>query len=292
MAFRPGIYRLHARADDGVRVYVDGKLVLDEWHTASGEEVYAVDLPLRDRHLLVVEYYERGGRALVKFWWQRIGDLPTPVPPTPTPTPTVNRAPVAVDDAAIIAEDTSVSINVLANDSDPDGDALTISGYDRVSAQGGGVSCTSAGMCTYDPPTNFNGHDTFNYTVSDGTGHSDTGNVTVMVNPVNDPPVAVDDSAETDMDTSVSINVLANDSDPDGDTLTVSDYETASAQGGMVQCTDAGMCTYSPPAGVAGTDTFGYTISDGKGGSASATVTVTVNLQALEERAVIGLPRD
>ena len=115
------------------------------------------------------------------------------------------------------------------------------------------------------------------YTVSDGKGHSDTGTVTVMVNPVNDPPVAVDDSAATNVDTSVSINVLANDSDPDGDTLIISDYDTYGKEGGTVQCTDTGMCTYSPPAGFAGTDTFGYTISDAKGGSASATVIVTVN---------------
>ena len=281
LEFRPGLYRLHARVDDGIRVYVDGTRVLDEWHAASGEEVYTVDLPLRDRQQLVVEYYERGGNALVEFWWQRIGDLSTPMPTTPAPTttatPATNQAPVAVDDSAITDEDVRVYVNVLVNDSDPDGDAISIGGYDSMSARGGSVSCTGAGMCTYDPPANYNGNDTFHYTISDGKGHSDTGTVTVTVNPVNDPPVAADDSAATNAGTAVDINVLFNDSDPDGDALTVSNYASASAQGGTVQCTTAGVCTYTPPGGFSGNDSFVYTASDGNGGTDSATVTVAVN---------------
>jgi hypothetical protein len=89
--------------------------------------------------------------------------------------------------------------------------------------------------------------------------------------------VAVDDSAITDEDTRVTVNVLANDSDPDGDALTVSDYVTASAQSGTVSCAGDGVCTYTPPAGLSGTDTFTYTANDGKGGTDAATVTVTVN---------------
>jgi hypothetical protein len=71
--------------------------------------------------------------------------------------------------------------------------------------------------------------------------------------------------------------VLANDSDPDGDALTVSAYDGTSAEGGAVQCTDAGVCTYGPPVGFIGTDTFAYTVSDGNGGTDSAGVNVTVN---------------
>jgi len=269
MSFEPGLYRFSAKADDGVRLYVDGNLVLDEWHDSDGVQVYVVDRTLRDQHRLVVEYYERGGDALVKFWWKRIGDWPTP-------TPAPNRPPVAADDSAITDEDTRVYINVLANDSDPDGDTITVSAFQASSVRGGKVNCASAGVCTYTPPADFNGSDTFTYTASDGKGGTDAGTVTVTVNPMNDPPVAVDDSTATDRDASVSINVLANDSDPDGDALTVSQYDVVGGQGGTVSCTAAGVCTYTPPAAFSGSDAFGYTISDGNGGTDSAKVTVIV----------------
>jgi hypothetical protein len=99
----------------------------------------------------------------------------------------------------------------------------------------------------------------------------------VTVNPVNDPPVAVDDAITTTQDMPVTANVLANDRDPDGDALTVSDYVTASAQSGTVSCAGDGVCTYTPPAGFNGTDSFTYTADDGHGGSDTGTVTVTVN---------------
>jgi hypothetical protein len=74
VTFEPGIYRLYALADDGIQVYVDGKLVLDKWRDGSGDEVYTADLVLSGKHKVVVEYYERDGNALVEFWWKRIGD--------------------------------------------------------------------------------------------------------------------------------------------------------------------------------------------------------------------------
>jgi single-stranded DNA-binding protein len=99
VTFDPALYRLHARADDGVRVYVDGNLVLNEWHANDASRVYTVDLLLNGARRLTVEYYEGAGKALLKFWWQRIGDWHTPTPtptaaptstPTPTPTATVS----------------------------------------------------------------------------------------------------------------------------------------------------------------------------------------------------------
>jgi hypothetical protein len=171
---------------------------------------------------------------------------------------------------------------VLINDTDPDGDTLTVSGYDATSVRGGTVSCTAAGACTYNPAANFNGADTFTYTVSDGKGGTDSATVTVTVNPVNDPPVAVDDLIITDEGKPVVVNVLANDTDPDGDTLTVSGYDATSVRGGTVSCTAAGACTYTPAVGFSGPDTFTYTVSDGKGGTDSATVTVTVKQIAVQ----------
>jgi hypothetical protein len=99
VSFTPGIYRFQARADDGIRVYIDGTRVLNEWHDNEGNRTYAFERALTGSHEVVVEYYERGGEARVRFWWQRVGNLPTPtpvpptatrtpIPPTATPTPT------------------------------------------------------------------------------------------------------------------------------------------------------------------------------------------------------------
>jgi hypothetical protein len=96
-----GIYRFYAWADDGIRVYVDGDLVLDEWHDSRGDDVYVVDLTLAGRHELTVEYYERGGDALVKFWWKRIGDLPTPVPTATKPAPPTPAPPTATPEPTL-----------------------------------------------------------------------------------------------------------------------------------------------------------------------------------------------
>jgi len=107
VSFEAGVYRLNAWADDGIRVYVDGKLVLNEWHDSRGDEVYTTELILTGKHQLVVEYYERTGAARVRFWWKRVSDVPTPTPtpttaptltpvpdtPTPTPTPTATPTP-------------------------------------------------------------------------------------------------------------------------------------------------------------------------------------------------------
>jgi hypothetical protein len=268
VTFESGIYRLYALADNGIRVYVDAKLVVDEWYDGSGDEVYTADLVLDGKHKVVVEYYERDGSASVKFWWKRTGDWPTPEP---------NQPPVAVDDTVTIDEDTRVHVDVLANDSDPDGDALTVSDFDGTGARGGTVKCADTGTCTYRPPANFSGRDTFAYTVSDGKGGVAFGTVTIKIRPVNDPPVAEADVAATDEDTRVRINVLANDSDPDGDVLAINGYDAASAQGGKVKCSDVGICAYTPPAGFTGTDSFTYTVDDGNGGSAIGTVTVVVS---------------
>ena len=70
--FPRGRYRFQARADDGIRVYVDGQLILNEWHSA-GNRLYSVDTTLDGTRQVVVEYYEQGGDADVQFWWERIG---------------------------------------------------------------------------------------------------------------------------------------------------------------------------------------------------------------------------
>jgi hypothetical protein len=83
--FEPGAYRLYARADDGIRVYLDGDRILNEWHSGDGDDVYKVEAYLNGRHKLEIEYYERRGNAEIHVWWERLTKTPTP---TPTPTAT------------------------------------------------------------------------------------------------------------------------------------------------------------------------------------------------------------
>jgi hypothetical protein len=183
-----------------------------------------------------------------------------------------NDAPVANNDVATVSEDSSNNpIDVLANDTDSDGDTLTVT----AASAANGVATPGGGNLTYTPNPDFAGQDTISYSIADGNGGTGSGTVTVTVTNVNDLPVANDDTAEVDEDsTNNVINVVANDTDADGDTLTVTSAGasngTASPSGGNV--------IYTPNAEFSGSDTINYTISDGNGGTASAVVTVTVNL--------------
>ena len=134
------------------------------------------------------------------------------------PGPPDNIPPVAADDSADTDEDTAVTIDVLTNDSDEDGDTLTVS---SVTQPADGTVVNNGTDVTYTPDADYCGSDSFTYTVSDGNGGSDTAAVDVSVTCVNDAPVAADDSETTDEDTSVTIDVLANDTDVDGDSLSV-----------------------------------------------------------------------
>lgn len=185
----------------------------------------------------------------------------------------VNDAPVAIDDTALTAEDVRVRIDVRLNDSDVDGDLLAVT---TVSAPAHGTAVrSSASTITYTPAPNFHGVDSFVYTIGDGRGGTDTATVVVTVNPVNDAPVAADDSAETAEDTAVIIGVLPNDSDVDGDSHSVTVVGTP-AHGTAVLNAD-GTITYTPEANYHGSDSFTYAIGDGHGGTATATVNVNVN---------------
>jgi hypothetical protein len=102
IAFERGRYLFSALADDGFRLYLDGTLLVDEWHESDANKVYMFEANLDGTHALVVEYYEHRSSALVKFWWQQIGEWPrptltptaTPISPTPTPTLAPTATPV------------------------------------------------------------------------------------------------------------------------------------------------------------------------------------------------------
>jgi subtilisin-like proprotein convertase family protein len=189
----------------------------------------------------------------------------------------VNNAPVAQDDTYVTDEDTQLVVNapgVLGNDSDADGDPLTAI---LVSGPSDGVLVLNAdGSFTYTPNSNFNGSDSFSYKANDTIDDSNVAMVNVTITPVNDAPVATDDSATTDQEVAVTIDVLANDSDIDGHSLSVSVVDSTSEYGGAITDNVDGTVTYAPPLDWTGTDTFGYTASDGKGGTDTATVTILV----------------
>ena len=191
---------------------------------------------------------------------------------TPPPPPT-NRPPVATDDGATTNEDTAVSIPVMANDGDPDGDPLAIT---AVGSPTSGTAVLEAGGTSirYTPPANTSGSASFDYTIDDGRGGTDAATVTVTINAVNDAPVAVNDAATTAQDAAVTITVLANDTDIDGPGLAVGGTSTP-AHGSVVVNAD-GTITYTPAAGYSGTDAFGYTATDGSAASNVATVSITI----------------
>jgi hypothetical protein len=177
-----------------------------------------------------------------------------------------------VDDNGTLMEDTSVTILVLYNDSDPDGDPLAITNYTQGS--NGSVSQNGANL-TYTPNADYFGADSFSYTISDGNGGTDSASVNITVLNVNDQPTAADDTASVLANSGPNpIDVLANDSDLDGDTLTV-DSVTQGSNGSVSN--NGSSVTFTPNPGFTGTDSFTYTVSDGNGGSDTATVTVTIN---------------
>jgi VCBS repeat-containing protein len=190
-----------------------------------------------------------------------------------------NRAPVAVDDFLATAEDTTLALpapGVLGNDSDPDGDTLTV---DDHTAPGHGVLGLSAdGSLTYRPDADWSGTDSFTYVAWDGALLSGWATVTVTVSPVNDAPIARDDTATVDEDTTLTVaapGVLANDSDPEGDPIYVIGH-TSPAHGSVTIAGDGGY-EYVPAPDFNGIDTFRYRIADDTMLSNWATVTITVN---------------
>ena len=182
-----------------------------------------------------------------------------------------NTPPSAKDDSAITDEDKSVTVNVLTNDSDADNDSLSVVSVSN--PEHGSVTKNSDNTITYTPHNNYNGSDSFSYTISDGNGAEASATVNITVNAVNDAPTAQDDSAKTDEDEKVTIDVLANDSDIDGDTLTIKSI--TSPNHGSAKVVNSKI-EYTPDSGYSGDDSFNYTISDGNGAEATAKVSVTI----------------
>lgn len=193
----------------------------------------------------------------------------------------VNDDPVVVDDVLTLPEDVVATIDVVANDADIDGDPLTLVAFDATSTAGGTVSCLPGGSCTYTPPADFSGPDSFNYTLDDGAGGTATGLVTLTVVGVNDPPAIVDDPVSTNEDVAFVVPVLANDTDPEFDSLTI-DFFSQPANGTVTDNLD-GTLTYAPAPNFSGSDSFGYRACDDGTPARCDEATVTVTVVAIND---------
>jgi VCBS repeat-containing protein len=207
-----------------------------------------------------------------------------------------NSAPVAVADAYAVDEDVPLVVGaagVLANDSDPDSDALTAALV--TGPAHGTLALNSDGSFTYTPDANFHGIDSFSYRISDGTASSGETAVALTVNPINDAPVGLADSASVAEDASVTIDVLWNDGDIDGDQLSLALLSGArSTLGASIAIVD-GKIVYTADAdtfdliGFSGAvDDFTYVATDGSLSTGPITVHVTVSPVAGDARTLDG----
>ena len=189
----------------------------------------------------------------------------------------VNDAPIATDDTFNTDEDVMLTGSVLGNDSDIDGDAFSVNTTPVIDPANGSVQLNTDGTFTYTPDANFFGSDTFTYEVSDGNGGTDQAIVNITVDSVNGVPDATDDSFGTDEDVVLTGNVLGNDSDTDGDSLSVNTTPVIDPANGSVQLNSDGTFIYTPGANFAGSDSFIYAVADGNGGQDLATVSININ---------------
>ena len=199
------------------------------------------------------------------------------------PADEVNRPPIARTDLARTRSGVPVAIEVVANDSDPDGDIIAV---ENIRTQPtGGVARVEAGVVVYTPGDTFTGTDRFTYALVDAGGEIAIGEVLVGVMPLpgaNRAPEAFDDTVEVVAGSAPLVfDVLDNDSDPDGDRILVTEVGAPSS-GATAVADGGGAVVFTPPAQITPTDgaaaevAFTYSIDDGRGGTASATVTVRV----------------
>jgi VCBS repeat-containing protein len=262
LEFEPGKYRFYARSDDGIRVFLDGDRMIDEWHQSGGTEVFTADRTLTGSHVLRVQYYEDEGNAKVEFWWEKVGAVSDP--------------PAAVDDAYSVNEDGTLQVTapgVLGNDFDVDMDPLTAVLESDVS--NGTLTLNADGSFIYEPAPDFNGIDSFTYRANDGSSDSNVATVTITVDSIDDEPNAVGDNVTLETEDPVEIDVLANDTGL-GDGPVVVTIETLPLYG-EVEVVD-NRIRYTPSGPLTGADTFSYTVTDADGDFSTATVTVVAEV--------------
>ncbi len=206
-------------------------------------------------------------------------------PDTATVTVTLdNRPPNAVDDNVFVHGDATDDIDILGNDSDADDDPIVALEVDSTGMSGSVTCSLASGHCAYTSPpasapctTTADPTDSFHYTITDSRGASASATVNVTIRR-NHCPEAQPDLVDLAGGFGPKfINVRSNDSDPDGDFLTVDTTVVIQPGQGSVTCVAEG-CTYTRSSGTTGYDTFQYRVLDGHGGSAIGLVTVTLDI--------------
>ncbi|GAB3020092.1 Ig-like domain-containing protein [Bowmanella dokdonensis] len=230
--------------------------------------------PLKTYYLLVTGLSGAGESALS-------GQITLPAPDAPP-----NAPPIASDDAYSTSQDQPLVVpavsGLLVNDLDPDGDPLTVANQPASPPASGSLDLQADGSFSYTPDAGFTGQDSFSYTVLDGKGGSAQAQVTVDVTAagINNPPDAVDDSYSLLQDQVLMVpeasGLLANDSDADGDALTVDPTPAVMPVSGSLDLNGDGSFTYSPDPGFVGQDSFTYDVLDGNGGVSQAEVSIEV----------------
>ncbi|WP_448549432.1 Ig-like domain-containing protein [Thalassotalea fusca] len=197
----------------------------------------------------------------------------------------LNDPPVALDDAYTTPFDTPLVVTapgILLNDSDIDGDVITLILTPVENVQNGSLALQADGGFTYTPNAGFTGNDFFVYQIQDEEGLSGDGRVDIEVGNANQPPVAVNDNYQMDEDTTLIVNasdadaLLANDFDPENDTITLTDNLIETVSNGVLTIDIAGNFTYVPDANFYGTDSFIYEIEDSQGNTAQAIATIDI----------------
>lgn len=243
------------------------------------------------------------GEAVLQY---TVEDTEGAVSNTATLTVTVNDfndLPVAVADVMTTTEDTPVSLNVTTNDTDVDGtiDASTVDlntstagVQSTITLTNGTFSVNASGVVTFTPVSNFSGSVPLQYNVRDDDGGiSNNAAINVTVNPINDPPVAVNDAASTDENQGVSVTVVANDTDDtminastvDLDPSTGGIQSTIAVAAGNFEASSSGVVTFSPAVNFNGQVVISYTVND-SGGLTSNVATLTVNVTSVNSSPV------
>ncbi len=206
-------------------------------------------------------------------------------------TTTITGPPVAGNDINVTNADTLVSGNVLVNDSDPDGDLLTVTAVNGTAVvgpttittfAGGTLTIQPDGSYDYTPAAGFTGEDSIKYVVTDANGNLSPATLSIEVRDSttgeNTPPIASNDETLTFVNQSVTGSLLANDGDPDGDPITINQTPLAGPYNGTITIHSDGTYEYTPGAGFTGTDTVLYEICDARGACDTAVLTIQVTV--------------
>ncbi|PTQ72176.1 retention module-containing protein [Pseudomonas sp. GV071] len=270
-----GNYTFKVTSDDGFILRIDGQEVVKfDGNRGAAATTANYTIATSGNHQIEIIYWDQGGSATLK--------VETKIAGSNDNTYTVLGA-SGNTSSLTTAEDTALTIKasqLLGNDSDIDGDTLTVTSVQNATH---GTAVLSNGVVTFTPDANYNGEATFQYSISDGKGGTSNATVTLNVVAVNDAPtvsatpVALTAANEDSSVTITSAQLLANASDVDGNTLTVLNLTVPASQGALV-ANDNGTWTFTPVKDWNGTATFSYNVSDG---TVSTPDTATLVIQAV-----------